>query len=124
MMKTCQRGDIHYAKLIGVGSMQQGVRPVYIVSNNKANTFAPTITVIPFTSKDKKYLPTHVKMGDFGTALCECVTTIDKSLLREKVGQATPKECLKINIGVLIQLGINIFETVKEIGQDYIKCFR
>lgn len=124
MIKNYKRGEIYYAKLIGVGSMQQGVRPVYIVSNNKANTYAPTVTIIPFTSRTKRNLPTHVNMDKFGTALCECVTTIDKSLLQEKVGEATSKESLKINIGVLIQLGINIFDLVKEIGQDYIRCFR
>ena len=52
----CKRGDIYY---VDFGddyrcSKQCGVRPAVVVSNNKANTFSPIITVVPLTSKIHK----------------------------------------------------------------------
>ena len=42
-------------------SVQEGCRPVFIVSNDTANGHSGTVTVVPMTSKKKKaYLPTHV----------------------------------------------------------------
>ena len=32
-------------------SVQGGVRPVIVVSNNKANTYSSVITVVPLTSR-------------------------------------------------------------------------
>ncbi len=59
-----QRGDILYADL-GVqyqGSMQGGMRPVVVVSNNKANKHSTVIMVVPLSAKiyKKQSLPTHV----------------------------------------------------------------
>ena len=52
----CNIGDIYYAVLpvIKGSQVQQGVRPVLIVSNNKANQYSPIITVIPLTSSVNK----------------------------------------------------------------------
>lgn len=59
-----QRGDILYADL-GVQyqeSMQGGMRPVVVVSNNKANKHSTVITVVPLSTKiyKKQSLSTHV----------------------------------------------------------------
>lgn len=46
-----RRGDILYADL-GVqyqGSMQGGMRPVVVVSNNRANRHSTVITVVPLS---------------------------------------------------------------------------
>lgn len=57
------RGDIWFAELgkhPGT-SVQEGCRPVFIMSNDTANGHSGTVTVVPMTSKKKKaYLPTHV----------------------------------------------------------------
>ena len=59
-----RRGDILYADLGGQyqGSMQGGMRPVVVVSNNMANKHSTVITVVPPSTKifKKKNLPTHV----------------------------------------------------------------
>ena len=59
-----ERGDILMVNLGQVPgtSLQSGIRPVVVVSNNKANTYSPVVTVVPFTSRvyKKRYLPTHV----------------------------------------------------------------
>lgn len=44
------------------GSMQGGMRPVVVVSNNKVNKHSTVITVVPLSTKiyKKQSLPTHV----------------------------------------------------------------
>jgi mRNA interferase MazF len=123
-----KRGDIYYARMIGVGSMQQGIRPFIITSNVRCIENSPTITGVPMTTSDTKHrLPTHVRLQRYGNdsiALCECVTTIDKSLILNKFGECSAKEMLKINIGILIQLGIDIFDLVKQVTFETFNCIR
>ncbi len=90
----CKIGDIYMATLNtdSEGSLQSGVRPVLIVSNDKANEFSPVITIIPMTSKlGKKRLPTHVYMNSCGLekpsiALVEQITSINRTSLTKKLG--------------------------------------
>ena len=51
---TIRRGDILWADLgmFPTTSVQGGVRPVIVVSNNKANTYSSVITVVPLTSRN------------------------------------------------------------------------
>lgn len=51
-----RRGDILYADLGGQyqGSMQGGMRPVVVVSNNMANKHSTVITVVPPSTKSLK----------------------------------------------------------------------
>lgn len=68
-----------------------GMHPAIIVSNDRCNKYSPSVTIVPMTSKRKKYLPTHVNLCGFGLrragiALCEQVTTIDKTQITKKVG--------------------------------------
>ena len=44
------------------GSIQSGIRPTLIVSNNAANKHGPVAIVAPITSRTttKKFLPTHI----------------------------------------------------------------
>ena len=61
-MNTLTRGTIAMVELNGEGHIQKGVRPVVIVSNNKACEVSPTLIIVPLTSRDKRPLPTHVKL--------------------------------------------------------------
>lgn len=68
-----------------------GMHPAIIVSNDRCNKYSPSVTIVPMTSKRKKYLPTHVNLCGFGLcgagiALCEQVTTIDKTQITKKLG--------------------------------------
>ena len=51
---TIRRGDILWADLgmFPTSSVQGGVRPVIVISNNKANTYSSVITVVPLTSSN------------------------------------------------------------------------
>ena len=46
-----ERGDILIADLGKASgtSIQSGIRPVIVISNNKANTYSPVVTVVPLT---------------------------------------------------------------------------
>ena len=86
-----RKGDIYWADLgEEEGSLQAGYRPVVIISNDLANTHSPIITVIPTTSKNKKYLPTHVYIQGCGLPkpsllLAEQITSINKARLIKKM---------------------------------------
>ena len=53
-MMGCKRGDIYMARLSADedgGSLQEGMRPILIISNDKANEHSPVITIVPLMSK-------------------------------------------------------------------------
>ncbi|HBI60885.1 MAG TPA: growth inhibitor PemK [Lachnospiraceae bacterium] len=121
MTKTCQtickQGDIFMARLEKDeknGSLQYGIRPVVVVSNNAANKFSPIITILPITSsKTKKKIPTHVDVKDCGlskqsTILAEQIISISKTNLIHKMGSI--KETMyenQLKKALQIQLGLN-----------------
>lgn len=106
------RGSVYIANLpqIDNSSVQGGFRPVIIIQNNKGNKYSPTVQVIPLTSRCKKSLPTHA-IVDSGVvkrsiALAEQIQTIDKSQLRQCVGKIDEVTMKKINVCIMIQLGL------------------
>jgi mRNA interferase MazF len=86
------------------GSIQSGYRPVFVLSNNKNNTYAPTVNVIPMTSKmNKRKLPVHVELWDYeqyglerpSTLLVEQTTTVSVDDLGKCIGAITDKATLE-----------------------------
>lgn len=54
MKRTYQRGEMYYADLgHGVGSEQEGRRPVVIIQNNVGNKHSPTVIVAAITTKQQ-----------------------------------------------------------------------
>lgn len=113
------RGEVWFADLgkhPGT-SVQEGCRPVFIMSNDTANGHSPTVTVVPMTSKKKKaYLPTHVLVGAGdcpflgpSMALAEQITTIGKSALCKRIGRIGGSKIREIEAAVLAQLSIAAF---------------
>jgi Growth inhibitor len=115
----CKRGDIYFVDFgKNIDTRKQcGIRPVVIVSNNKANEHSPVITVVPLTSKvhKKRFLPTHVYIpasAGFGLscgslALAEQVEAIDKDRLLDKKGSIMSAEIMKkITRALQIQIGV------------------
>ena len=99
-----------------LGSLQCGIRPALVVSNNRANENSPVITVIPLTARTYKrtHFPTHVlipKTSSTGLtrnsmALAEQVSTIDKSCLMEKKGSVTDQQVMTaVTKALQIQIG-------------------
>jgi len=87
-MKEIKRGEVYYADLSpGVGSEQDGFRPVVIVQNNLGNKHSSTTIAVAITSrKTKSNIPTHVVIEPTDAMvqsiiLTEQIRTIDKSRL-------------------------------------------
>lgn len=107
-----KKGEVYYADLNPIiGCEQGGCRPVIIVQNNTGNLYSPTTIIVPVTArKRKKALPTHIKVKGASLpkksiALLEQLRTIDKSRLKEKIGDITLTSLNKIDKGLLISLG-------------------
>jgi len=107
------RGDIYYAELQGgKGSEQQMVRPVIVLQNNMGNRYSPCCTVIPLTSQNKRWIPTHVTLHKttclerLSIALAEQVNTISKERFKDYIGVINPSELVEVENALMIQLGI------------------
>ena len=111
------RGEVWYADLGAHPdtSIQEGCRPVLVVSNNANNSNARTLTVIPLTARLKKLsLVTHVMVKPTkacplehdSMALVEQITTIDTSMLREKIGQLDGGTMRRVDCAIRVQLGL------------------
>lgn len=101
--------------------VQEGIRPVLVVSNNIANQHAKTVSVLSMTSRPKKsWLPSHVSLCeqdmimsqgyhdnfDDSLVLLEQITTIDKTALRTYVGWVKSwKKQNEIAVALAAQLG-------------------
>ena len=115
-MKDIKRGDILYIDLGNHvnSSVQSGMRPCIVVSNNVNNRYSTTLCVCPFSGKIKEN-PVHVKMkpsdvkGYFlkeSDCLAEQITTVDKRQIVSKVGHIPEDSEImrKINKAICMQL--------------------
>lgn len=111
---TPKRGDVVWAFTPSFdenGEVHMGKkRPCVVISNEKNNLFSGSLTLIPLTSQPKKELPTHVAVesGDVhGTALCEQVTQVPKSLVDKNFDTTIDRDTMRdIEDAVMVQLGI------------------
>lgn len=110
-----RRGDIYYAHLDdGVGSEQNGDRPVIIIQNDVGNRYSPTLIVASLTSRTKKKAnqPTHCLINSPGLAVpsvvqTEQVFTIDKKRIFHFMGRASPEEMQRIDDALKASLALN-----------------
>ena len=109
-----KRGELYYADLSPViRSEQGGVRPVLVVQNDVGNKYSPTVIAAAVTSKiDKAKLPTHIELSarEYGLSkdsvvLLEQIRTLDKTRLKERIGQVSADKMRKINEALLVSLG-------------------
>jgi mRNA interferase MazF len=115
MEKTYLRGEIYYANLEqGIGSEQNGHRPVVIIQNNVGNKHSPTVIVAAVTAKIgvKAKLPTHYYINaedgleQPSIILLEQLRTIDKRRLESYIGQLSPKHIEGLNHALAISLDL------------------
>ena len=117
-MNNIKRGDVIYVDLgqHANSSIQSGMRPCVVMSNNKSNRYSTNLCVCPFSGKLKDN-PVHVKVkpsdvqGYFlkeSDCLAEQIVTIDKKQVVSKVGHIPEDSEImqKINQAVCMQLGI------------------
>lgn len=110
-----KRGELYFADLSPVvGSEQGGIRPVLVVQNDIGNKYSPTVIVAAITSKlNKAKLPTHMEISsrEYGlekdsVILLEQIRTIDKTRLKEKIGELSEHKMNQVNKAMLISLGV------------------
>ena len=126
MNRTYLRGDMYYADLgRGIGSEQEGYRPVLILQNNTGNKYSPTVIVAAISSKvdAKAKLPTHYLLkAENGLelpslVLLEQLRTIDKKRLGAYIGRLEEKHIRKINHALAVSVGL-----IEEVPENLIMC--
>ncbi len=108
------RGEIWLVALDpALGKEIKKTRPAIVISNNKNNEFAGTITVIPVTSNIKNIYPFDLLLNKDESGLlkdskakCNQIRTIDKSRLIKQIGVLSLKLEGDIGKPILIHLGL------------------
>lgn len=115
MNHTYLRGDMYYADLgHGIGSEQEGYRPVVIIQNNVGNKHSPTVIIASITSKKdaKAKLPTHYYINAENglelpsIVLLEQLRTVDKRRLGDFIGHLSEKHIHGINHALAVSIGL------------------
>ena len=99
MNGTYLRGELYYADLgTGIGSEQNGYRPVVIIQNDVGNRHSPTTIVAAISTRigTKAKLPTHYHLG----------SEIDKKRLVQYIGKLSETECRGLNHALAISVGL------------------
>ncbi len=115
MSKPYLRGDMYYADLgRGIGSEQEGHRPVVIIQNNIGNKHSPTVIVAAISSKVgvKPKLPTHYFINAENglelpsIILLEQLRTIDKQRLTKYIGRLDQEHIRGMNHALAVSIGL------------------
>lgn len=114
-----KRGQIWYASFNdSVGSELGAGRPCVIVSNERGCETSPVLNVVFLTtSPSTKANAVHVSMTSSkrrSHALCEQVTTLDKSRLNSYIADAFPEEMERIDTALAVALGLEPDKTEYE----------
>lgn len=110
-----KRGEIYFADMgEGIGSEQNGIRPVLVLQNDVGNKFSPTTIVALITSISKKMsLPVHFpirkessQLPQDSVVLLEQIRTIDKKRILKKISNLNDSQMNAINHKLLVSLGM------------------
>ena len=115
MSRTYQRGDMYYADLgRGIGSEQEGYRPVVIIQNNIGNKHSPTVIIAAISSRVgvKPKLPTHYYINAENglelpsIILLEQIRTIDKHRLAKYIGRLSKEHISGMNHALAVSIDL------------------
>lgn len=98
------------------GSVQGGLRPCIIISNNLANRHSGVIICVPMTSNtQKRAIPTHALIEPCdkdnclkraSVALCEQITTIAKDSIKCITGKLSSHDCERVDKCIKVSLSL------------------
>lgn len=111
------KGDIFYCDLSNSrGCVQNGTRPVIVVSNNFFNGFSSNVVVIPITSNLDKITKTHIlidgeNINECGLKqeskiTCEQILTVSKEQVLQRIGHAGLDIKKQVNEAIKFQLAL------------------
>ena len=115
MGRTYLRGEMYFADLgKGIGSEQEGFRPVVIIQNDVGNKHSSTVIAAPISSKitGKRRLPTHYYLEaengleEPSVVLMEQVRTIDKRRLTRYIGKLPEQTMAELNHALAVSVGL------------------
>ena len=89
--------------------IQEGVRPVVVVSNNQCNEASGVVTIVPFSTKAKKAYPQQVPVvfdENVSIALCDQITSVPVGELQRFVCELSPFQMDQIDTAIAIQIGL------------------
>jgi len=109
-----KRGQIWFVLLDPVVGHEIGkTRPALVISNDRNNQFADTVTVLPITSKTEKIYPFEILLSKEETHLpkdskvkCNQIRTVDKKRLVNLMGALSAERLKEIKQALLIHLGM------------------
>lgn len=108
--KEIRHGDIYYIYPDNyIGSEQGGGRPAIVVSNDMGNRYAPIVSVVFLTTREKKAIPTHAAIQSTGrdsTALCEQVSTVSKERIGGFLVACSSDEMREVDRSLAAALGL------------------
>lgn len=109
-----RKGEIYYIEKgnsTSTGHETWSNRYAIIVSDNNTNKKDNVVQVVYITTEVKKKRPTHVDVSTTKkrrTAMCEQITTVDKSRIVSYKGYIRPERMLDIDRAVAYRLGLKI----------------
>lgn len=109
------------------GNEQGGARPGIIVSNDIGNKHAPIVEVVYLTSREKKLMPTHVKIKSSpipSVALCEQIETVYKKRIGKYLAKATMDEMKRIDKALAVSIGLGGNMKMSEYVKEWAEAFK
>ena len=109
------------------GSEQGGARPGIIVSNDVGNKHAPIVEVVYLTSREKKLMPTHVRIKSSpipSIALCEQIETVYKKRIGKYLAKATMDEMKQIDKALAVSIGLGGNMKMSDYVREWEEAFK
>lgn len=88
--------------------IQEGVRPVVVVSNDSCNEFSGVVTVVPLTTRVRRPFPQQVALvlpDGVSIALCDQVTSIPVEELQRHICDLHSYQMDQLEVALAVQLG-------------------
>jgi mRNA interferase MazF len=108
---SIERGEVYWVNFDpSLGGEIRKTRPAIVVSNNAANTHLNRIQVVPVTSNADRLYPGEALITlntERRKAMADQLTTVSKHGLGAKMGHLTKDDLAKVEIAILLQLGID-----------------
>lgn len=101
-----KRGDIWFCDIPEtMENVQKGLRPVLIISNNKANYYSTIITCCPISTKSKNMvLHVPIMIDQQSWVLCEQLLTVNKKNLTKFKCKVSSEVMMQVEKAIDIQL--------------------
>lgn len=104
-----------------------GARPGIIVSNDIGNKHAPIVEVVYLTSREKKLMPTHVRIKSSpipSIALCEQIETVYKKRIGKYLAKATMDEMKQIDKALAVSIGLGGNMKMSDYVREWAETFK